>query len=172
MKAYKKNELELIDGMLIHKESGDVVAVDNTVVDLANELETRVQKAMFLETQPKFCAGPDLDEFKRKSVNDINLFTCDTPLMDKKIEDALAFMDELDDIETTEKLNDAVHGFFDLIMFVRLDTVISLDSQDSIHRFDTPTLGNPLEWDEDKITSAIAEYHGVKYVGRNDEQSE
>lgn len=160
MKVYPKSDLHLKDGLLVTSE-GDVVCIDPDIVDLANELETKLQKARFLAKQPEAQPMPSLEGFVRKSVNKIEMFTTETPLADKQAEDALAFMNELDDVKLTNDMNQMLNGMFDLVMFVREDSVLGMEAA-SIHRFDTPELGNPLTWNEDTLATAVAEIHGCK----------
>lgn len=171
MKMYKKEELTVKDGLLV-AGNGDVVLVNPEVVDLANELETNLQKARYLSAQPKGGPAPTLDGFTRKSTKSIEMFTCDTPISDKRAEDALAFMDELDDIKLTDDMNNMLLGMTELVMFVQEGEVLGLEGCTTIRRFDTPTLGNPLKWTEDTLSKAVAEIHGCSVDESNDGESE
>lgn len=163
MKMYKKSELSLKNGMLVTAE-GDVVVPDPAVVDQANQLETMVQKRRWLDGQPSMCAGPNLSEFERKSICDeeIHKFTCDTPLMDKKAEESIALMDELDCVEKCDKLNAIQDQFRMLFSWVGDDMVLC--GEGTLVKFDTPTLGNPLDWDKDSVQNFIAESQGLTWV--------
>lgn len=162
MKMYAKEDLKVKDGLLVSSD-GDVVAINPDVVDLANELETNLQKARFLAAQPQGGPAPTLDGFKRKSDKSIEMFTCETPIADKKAEEALAFMDELDDVQLTQDMNDMLLGMTELVMFVQEPEVLSMDHA-VVRRFDTPELGNPLTWTKDTLASAVAEIHGCSVV--------
>ena len=159
MKMYNKSDLAYKNGLLVNKE-GDVVAIDNAVVDLANELETRIQKARYLNAQPVAVVAPSLNGFKRQSENSLNLFVCETPALDKTIDEAMELMSDIDSMETTEMLNNQLQGYADLVYFVRDDSVVDCQ-QGTPHRFDVPTLGNPLEWTKDSLLEFIAFANGV-----------
>lgn len=161
MKAFKKTDLEFVNGYLVHKDTGDVVALDNEIVELANELETRVQKAKFLDSEPEYCAGPDLSKFNRKHSIDLPYFETNTPFLDIQVAKSLAIMDEIDEVNIVDRMNEVIKGMIPLVMFTKEDTVLSIDGQPTLTRFDTPTLGNPLDWDENTVGLAIATYHGV-----------
>lgn len=151
------------NGMIVSKD-GDVLNIDSCIVDLANELETKLQKARYLAAQPKATPHPSLDGFVRKSENDIELFKCDTPILDAKNLEALEFMDEIDQLSLSEKMNDMLLGMKELVMFVKDDEVISMHEGMFLHKFDTPLLGNPLEWSEPFIANVVAEIHGCEVV--------
>lgn len=161
MKMYKKSDLKLVNGLLV-TEGGDVVMPDTCVVTQANELETLWQKAEYLAKQPSAQPMPSLDGFKRKSANDADaLFTVTTPLMDKKAGEAIAIMDELDDMATCEKANALLAEFSELLRFVREDVV--LDCGGSVpYLFDTPSLGSVLELTEQDLVDVIAEACGME----------
>ena len=171
MKAYSKNDLVYKNGLLLTSD-GDVVAVDNAIVDMANELETRLQKANYIMAQPEAVAAPTLDGFTRKSEIQITPFTCETPLMDKRVEEAKKLMDEIDDVAMTNTLNDQLRNYSDLVIFIKEDMVIDAE-RETPHRFDVPTMGNPLEWTEDDLFKFIAITNGCSVVGgEEDVQSE
>ena len=155
MKMHKKSDLTLVNGMLVTKD-GDVVMPDLRVVRQANELETLLQKADYLAAQPSATPIPSLDGFKRQSVRDTGAeFTVKTPMMDQKAEEAMAIMDELDDIETCEKANAMLDEFSDLLRFVRDDVV--LDCGEGVpYCFDMPTIGSVLELTEQGMVDVIA----------------
>lgn len=158
MKVFKKSELTLVDGLFVTPDN-EIVCLDSDIVDLANELETKYQKALYLKEQPEAQPMPTLNGFKRESVNKIELFTIETPLNDKHNKEVIALMDEIDDAQLGRQMNDMLESMFELVMFVRNDTVVSLDAG-VVHRFDTPKLGNPLDWTEDTVVKAVAKIHG------------
>lgn len=154
MKLYKKADLEFIDGMLVAKD-GEIVNAGIKAVSQANELETMLQKAEWLKSQPSPCQGPDFSSFKRKSTNEIEDFVAETPLLDKKVAETMDLLNELDVVELTNKVNEVQRYMADLINFTKSDYVVSNGS--AIVKFDVPTLGNPLEWDEMFVSTKIIE---------------
>lgn len=162
MKVYPKNELMYKNGLLV-TANGDVVCLDNEVVDMANELETRIQKASYLNAQPEATKAPSLDGFKRKTETVVSAFVNYTPLMDQKVKDTLALMEELDNAVVIDKLNEQVKNLTPLVYFVKEDDVLSVEHV-APHRFDVPTMGNPLTWDEDKLMTFVAMSNGLSIV--------
>lgn len=163
MKMYKKSELTLNNGLLVSKD-GDIVMPDIRVVDQANYLETSLQKTEYLAKQPEATSMPSLDGFKRMSIKDSKVkFTATTPLMDMKQQEAMAIMDELDDMLLVERANDMLDDFKDLIDFVDNDFVI--DCGNELYYFDTPMLGSVLELDKEGIVDVIAHVCGMAKDG-------
>lgn len=160
MKMYKKEELTLVNGMLV-SVTGDIVMPAKLVVSQANELETRLQQSAYLDAQPAATPMPTLDGFERMSINDTNLkFSAITPTLDGKMDEALELMHEIDDIETVQRANSMVKEFSALIRFASEDFVVDC-GEGEINFFDTPMLGNPLEWTKRDIADAIAAICGM-----------
>lgn len=162
MKVYAKDKLKYKNGMLV-ADSGDVVGIDPEIVDFANELETKVQKAQWLKTQPEACAGPNFAEFKRKGEDEIQGFIVETPLLDERAEQSMALMEELDSKCLNDKMNDQLMSMYPLMLFVKDDSVVDVNP-DKLHKFDCPVLGNPLTWTEDTILNAIAVINNVEII--------
>lgn len=156
MKMYKKSDLTLLSNGYLVNGDGDVVVVDPAIVDMVNTLETEVQKAEWRAGLPS--AEPvAVKDFVRKSVDDevIEDFKCETPLLDKKAEEAIALMDEIDIVSTVEKLNQVQKLYTPLFKFVAEDMVMSIDCAAPCP-FDTPVTGNPLEWTKESVQDMIA----------------
>jgi hypothetical protein len=119
---------------------------------------------MYLKDQPEATPAPSMDGFKRRSVCDIEVphVVANTPTIDKRIEEAMAFAEEADDAYIAEKAN-AVFGYLvNLIDFVNSETVFVNYEYDEPLMFDTPVLGNPFEWDEAYFTNAVMTTCGVE----------
>jgi hypothetical protein len=63
-------------------------------------------------------------------------------------------MEEIDAMEGADKANDYFAGIHKLIMFVNDEFIVSGD-QATQHRFDLPTVGNPLELDKDDLADFV-----------------
>lgn len=165
MKMYKKSDLTIIDGMLVNGD-GDIVMPDVRVIEQANELETLVQKAEYLSGQPEATPMPSLEGFERKSEKDADVhFHAKTPELDKKAEEAMAIMDELDDMATVDAANDMVDKFPELLAFVSNDYVVDFGCGGVLVTFDTPTLGSVLKLTKDDVIDAIAYACGMDKGG-------
>lgn len=160
MKLYDKKELTFRKGMLVTKD-GDALRVVDDIVAQANALEDAVQERMYLEGQPEATPAPSLDGFERKSIAVKKIrVKCSTPLLDKKVEETKAFMDELDSVSHAEKLEDIANTFIALIKFADDDCVLA-DVCGDPSVFDTPMLGNPLEYTSEDVLAFIALSIGV-----------
>lgn len=169
-KMYKKDKLSMVDGMIVNKK-GDIVVPDREIVNLANTLDTLLQKACYLMGQPEAQEGPSLDGFVRKSIKtDPGRFKPRTPVLDAKAKEALDLMDELDSVTTTTQMNGMLEEWAKLIEFADCDYVIDCD----IWRgdvFDTPYLcSNILELTRETIIQAIGIINGYE-VNVNDDGS-
>lgn len=164
MKMYKKSDLTLTNGLLVSKD-GDIILPSISIVDQANRLETLAQQSAYLMTQPEAMPMPSLDGFKRVSIkdNDGVKFTATTPLMDKKAEEAMAIMDELDDLATVKQANNMLHDFAALLEFAGNDFVVDCGSE--LYCFDTPMIGSVLDLTKDDIVNVVAYVCGMAEDG-------
>lgn len=164
MKMYKKSNLSLTNGMLV-SAFGDIIIPDARVVKQANALETIAQKARFLAAQPEATPMPSLDGFKRESIKDELIkdvkFEAKTPALNFEAARAMTLMDELDDVEITNKANAMLDKFTELLAFAKNDFVIDCGGSDVIP-FDTPTLGSILKLTQQDIIDAIAMVSGLE----------
>lgn len=155
MKLYNKSDLAIIDGMLV-ADDGSIVLPDRRIIEQANELETLSQKHAYLAKQPSATPAPNLDGFERKSIKDSDLsISAHTPILDMKAEEAMALMDEIDDIATVNHANAMIDSFSELLAFTKADYVVGRESDGMIELFDTPTLGSVLELTRDDILEVI-----------------
>lgn len=163
MKMYKKSDLTINDGFLVSKD-GDIILPDINIVNQANELETVLQQSEYIAAQPEATPMPSLDGFKRVSIKDSKTkFTTATPLLDGKQAEAMAIMNELDDVMLVEKANEMLSMYGELIDFVDNDFVV--DCGDSLYRFDTPLLGSVLELTKEDVVDVIARACGMREEG-------
>lgn len=153
MKTFKKAELTFKNGYIF---AGDeIVSIDNRIVKMANNLESLAQRAEFEAKQPKPTPVSN-EEFERVSEFDHKInCVASTPELDKLTEQSLKIMDEIDSVEMSNKVNEFLELFNDLVLFVNEDFIIEATNQNHQERFDLPTLGNPLEW-EDKTFVDVA----------------
>ena len=158
MKMYNKCDLEYTNGYLVF--DGEIIPIDNEIVDLANKFERDSQLAEFKKKQDavnesakKFVIQDS--EFKFESERTVPQAVPSTPLLDKKAEEAIKLMDELDDIAAAKAVNEYFSCMTPLLYFINDDVVVSCEGQVKQHRFDLPTLGNPLLWDYDFVCMTV-----------------
>ena len=169
MKMYEKSSLSLFDGMFVAAD-GTIVVPDPKVVEQTNELETLIQEAAYLMKQPNAAPAPSLSGFERKSVFKVkkDYFIANTPTLDKKANEAMALMDELDDVNRVTDINNHIQHFADLVRFAGADRIVCFEDNAYSNRFDTPVLGDPLKLSVDDVTDKIAFIHGVVPAEDND----
>ena len=156
-KYIKKEKLAIKDGRLVKKNK--VVALFNySIVRQYNELEMLLQKAMYLNEQPDYQPAPTLKGFEFESGFERSRFKVEkpeTPLTDKKFEEAMGFIKELKDCKRADDIDIIIERFADLLEFCEADEAL-VDECGCADRFDGKYLGDPLELDVDRVKSAIA----------------
>lgn len=153
MKMFNKSECEYKGGYIVYE--GKIVCVDNEVVDLFNKLDVDVQRAKFEAQRCPGFAAP-VEEFIPKSEHGAiyPVIEADTPELDKMAERAMKVMNEVDAMADAAKANEYFAGIHPLIMFVNDEFIVS-GEQATQHRFDLPTIGNPLELDKDGLADFV-----------------
>lgn len=153
MKMINKKDCEYKGGYIVC--NGEVVCVDNEVVDLFNKLEEDVQRAQFEANKQPAIAVSD-EKFARKTEHGkiMPIVKASTPELDNVVDKTMKIMDELDACASAELANDYFAGIKSLILFVNDEFVLS-GEQATQHRFDLPTIGNPLELTKDDLSALV-----------------
>lgn len=151
-KFYKKSQLTFESGYVVNTD-GDVVALPPCVADQLNEIETIIQKAIWLSEQPEECKGPDLSEFERESCFDkVPEIVVETPLLDEKVKQSKAIEQEVHAACCASELNKLIAGFKEAFAFVSEDSFVE---GDRVVRLDLLTLGDPLKLTADGLAHAM-----------------
>ena len=161
MVTYDKRDLVYRDGYVWN--GSEIVAIDNEVVDLFNKLEDDLQRAVFNEAREDCaeCAAKAMSaEFARASEHTISIVDVHTPVLDAKVDEAKAFMAELDGLDGAEKSNKYLSTVKPLVLWCNDKFVVDFSEQGRQHRFDLPTIGNPLEIDGDGLCIIVARMFG------------
>lgn len=156
MKFMKKEKLAYKNGYLIN-EKGKIVMPDYDVVYQFNNLEEKFQRAMYLKAQPKAVAAPSMEGWKKVSEHDVDvedMFFAETPTLDKKIEESIALMDDIDAANKVDKLQAIAAEYPKVIEFINSKEIIVYD--DNEYQFDMATLGNPLEFTVEKFRRVVS----------------
>ena len=153
MKMINKSECEYKGGYIVYNDK--VMCINNKVVDLFNKLDVDVQHAQFEATNKPKCFEP-VDEFVAKSEHGAIYpkISANTPELDAAAEKALKIMDEIDAIADAEKVNEYFLSIDELFEFVSQDFIVSGD-QPTQHRFDLPTIGNPLKLSKEDLSDFV-----------------
>ena len=156
MKFMKKEKLTYKNGYLIN-EKGKIVMPDYDVVYQFNNLEGEFQRALYLKAQPKAVAAPSMEGWEKVSEHDVDvedMFFAKTPTLDKKIEESIALMDDIDAANKVDKPRAISAGYPKVIEFINSKEIIV--REDNEYRFDLATLGNPLEFTVEKFRKVVS----------------
>ena len=143
IKIIKKSKCHMQNGYVCKKNK--IIGMPEEVVLQANMLEEMAQQWGYLKRQPNYVPAPSLDGFVRESIDDGALpyrDNPDTPTMDARVAESMAFMDEVDMVENKVQTNIMIDKFADLISWCDSDSFVS---GDCFKRIDTPYIGNILE---------------------------
>lgn len=132
----------------------EIIPIELDVHDQLSMLEGMYQIALWLSKKPDYSAAPDVSDWRMESLIEEELpqSVPDTPAIDAKVQETLAFLDDLDTVNFCKNVNELIGKFADLIRFARGDRFI-----EGYHAemFDNKYLGNPLELTEGRIMDVI-----------------
>lgn len=155
MKIYKKKDLAYKNGYLVKGDK--IVTVDNDIIDLLNKLDVDIQRHEWeadRKAQSEYIGKMVDDEFTAKSEYTRPVISVETPTIDGKVKEAMAVIEEMEAQTAADEINKRLIGMRPVVQFVQEDFVVPVD-QYSQHRFDLPTIGNPLEIDLEKLTELV-----------------
>ena len=153
-KMYLKSDLKFVDGYLIN-DDGDVVALPEKVAEQINDLETRIQKLIYLDDQPEAQPERSLDGFKRKTTRGVPVVKVDTPTLDEKVAEGKKLLAEIRDLGKAEKINEIFLDYTEAFEWLRSDHFVE---GSKIVRIDTPEIGDILDADVDELIEDIISY--------------
>lgn len=156
MKFAKKEKLVYKNGYLVN-EKGKIVMPNYDVVYQFNNLEEEFQRALYLKAQPKAVAAPSMKGWEKVSEHDVDvedMFSAKTPTLDRKIEESIALMDDIDAANKVDRLRDISARYPKVIEFINSREIIVQD--DNEYQFDLATLGNPLEFTVEKFRRIVS----------------
>lgn len=144
-KLISKKQMIYENGRFYHKDLE--VHIEGAVAAQLNKLELMVQQFEYLEEQAPYSAGPSLAGFERKTAIGTNrpyVEVPETPTLDKRAEEAKAFMEEIDAASDAKEINRQIDAFGELIDWCSKVKVPTYDGTYS-PIVDTPVLGDPLD---------------------------
>ena len=145
---------------------GKIVEIPFPILHKLNELEELYQRALFVSKQPEGQAMPSLEGFEFESAVDeaMPVAVPNTPALDAKVQETLAFLEDIDEIEFCKKLNKLIEKFKPLFKFVRSSVI--KDSSGYDQEIDLKYVGNPLELTEARIMDIL------EFAAKQDERCE
>lgn len=153
-KLIKKNKCTFEAGHIVKKN--ELVGIPSVVWYQLEKLEVMYQQYAYLKAQRAYCPGPSLDGFARTSALGTKLPYApvpDTPVMDRRVEEAMAFMEEVDAVDNAKKLNDAIEDFRELIDWCASEKFVEGNCYNPIDTFE---LGDPLKLTADTVAYVLS----------------
>ncbi len=152
-KLIKKSKCKFDHGYIV--KDGEIIGIPENVWLQLNKLEIMVQQYYYLRDQGPARRGPSLEGFVRKS--DIKpdrpyIDAPDTPVTDKRVAEAMEFMREVDCVNKTDEVNEAIDAFGALIDWLSDNKFVEGTCTQPI---DTFMLGNPLMLSPNGVVSFI-----------------
>lgn len=154
-KLINKSKCEFEYGFIVKKDK--VVFLPHSVYLQLMKLENMVQQHAYLKQQDPYCPGPSLDGFEFKSAlkNKMPFVeVTETPVADKRVEEAMLFMEEMDNVDKTNKINEMIDRFADLIRWCQNDKFIATNCPHP--PIDTYMIGDPLLLTDTMVCNAIS----------------
>lgn len=153
MKLRSKSKLVWNNGYITTKK-GKLVALPDAVQDELDQIEVDIEMNFHQQVQPK---PVEPKPFKRLGLKlPLAPIETDTPLLDKKVEESMALMDELDEVNAADRIKKlAEERYPNLARFAAEDEFIP---GTRIERLNLPILervANPLEMDPEKFLACV-----------------
>lgn len=153
-KMYLKSDLKFVNGYLIDNDD-NVVALPDKVAEQINDLETCIQKLMYLDEQPEPTPERSLDGFERESIRMVPTIKVDTPALDKKVAEGKQILSEIRKLDKSEKINNVISDFEDAFEWFKIKRFVE---GSKVVRVDTLEIGNILNVDPEELIEEIVSY--------------
>lgn len=156
-KFVKKSKCEFINGYIC--KNNTILDIDPNVREYLNVLETKLQQVRYLNAQPEATPVPTMEGFERKSILDVTgpEFVPLTPIMNKKIEESLGYIREVNTSNELDKVNEMIGKYAHVLAWCNAEKIIVVETPVRPAVIDTPTLGDPLKLTEKDVVAAIYE---------------
>lgn len=131
----------------------EVVGLPSDLFQQLDLLEGIYQMALYLSKQPDANGGPSLEGFEYfdEDLADLPVYVPETPALDAKVQESLAFLDEVDSINFCKEMNKEISRFSELFKFVKAQKFIPGNGW----KFNLHYIGNPLELTEGRLMDML-----------------
>ena len=158
MKLIKKSECDFSKGYIIGADGETVIALPFPVRHQLEELDRAWQIFCYLDEQEPYHPAPTIAGFKRETFRDERAWEMpekpETPAIEKRMEETLAYLKDVDAEEGYDKLAYACDRFHDLLDFCAEEAFIAVDAA-SIQALKCARVGNPLELKADDVIAML-----------------
>lgn len=152
-KLIKKKDCKFKNQQIV--KGDELIGIPYVVYGELTKLEVMLQQYYYLRSQPAYQAAPSLEGFKRKSLVDESMPYIEmpeTPVGDARVEEAMKFMAEVDEVTNVAETNQMLDRFRDLVLWCDSKKFV----EDScLLPIDTPALGNPLKLTGETIANIL-----------------
>ena len=152
-KLIKKSKCTFEQGIIVKKD--EQVGLPLVVWMQLDKLELIIEQFNYLRKQPRYQAGPSLKGFERMECKDTKrpyVEAPEMPVTDRRVAEAMKFMEEADELSNAKEINDAIDEFGELIDWCMADKFIEGICYNKIN---TPVIGNPLTLSAEDIRDFI-----------------
>ena len=153
-KLIKKSKCKFEQGIIVKKNQQ--IGIPHTVWMQLNKLELIAQQYSYMRAQPAYQPGPSLDGFERESLMETDrpyVDVPDTPVTDKRVAEAMKFMEEADEVSNAKEINGAIDEYGALVDWLGCDKFLE---GECFKKIDTPFLGDPLHLTPEAVRDLIA----------------
>lgn len=157
-KMYVKSELKFDSGYVLTMDD-EVVALPPKVAEQLNEMETEIQKVAYLKAQPEAQPMPSLDGFERESIVKHAHVEVETKYLDREKRRSMGLLNDLRNMAAADEANEKLAKYDEAIRFLREDKFVE---GTEVIMIDTPTIGNILTADFDKVIDLLLGEETIK----------
>lgn len=158
-KLVSKKDLKYVDGYIMDGDS--IVSIGGNIVKFLNDLDVSVQKAKYIESQPKGQMPPSLRGFVPRSERKLyQVEEPKTPKLDERAALSKSILDEMTALHEASAYNGYIKANSAVFEWLDAERIVVYDVGD-VERFDLPTLGNPLVLTAKELIDIIKRYDDV-----------
>lgn len=152
LKMIKKDKCKFENGFVC--KGSKIIGLPADVALQIQKLELMIQQYEYLASQPAPRPMPSLDGFK---FNDglpkpMHFDRPDTPTMDARVAEAMAFCEEVEEVDNAIEVNKMIDRFTALINWCNADKFVAGDYVSPLR---CPRIGDPLKLTEDQIVGTL-----------------
>lgn len=156
-KLVSKSDLSFKNGYIVD-ETGTVMNLSFRVWEQLADLEMMVQRAGFAKVHG--ISDEDKEQITMDDFVPVHRYKVDfglilkTPLLDKKVDEAMQLMEEIEGSQKAAQLTEAINNMPELLEFIGSEYIL-VTSECAPQRFDLAIIGNPLELTVDSFKEII-----------------
>ena len=161
MQFIDKTACTFKSGYIIGPDGVTLIALPHKVCSQIGALDRAWQLFQYLEEQEPACEGPTLEGFRYETWHDIDRAWSypaapETPALDARVEETLAYLDDVKANEDYDNLTMIMDRFSDLLDFCAgTDFLGVIDGNIDVRPLSCARIGNPLELKVDDVVAML-----------------